>query len=77
MICSEDEDDPFPVDDGLFADTFSQDTVYNLVGQELKIRQVFGANLGVASPVWEAVRAHFGYVKAIEMHVLHVSVRFV
>ncbi|XP_036957289.1 EEF1A lysine methyltransferase 3-like [Acanthopagrus latus] len=54
MICSEDEDDPFPVDDGLFADTFSQDTVYNLVGQELKIRQVFGANLGVAAPVWEA-----------------------
>ena len=58
MICSEDEDDPFPVDDGLFAETFCQDTVYNLLGQELKIRQVFGANLGVAAPVWEAVRAH-------------------
>ncbi|XP_070759484.1 EEF1A lysine methyltransferase 3-like [Enoplosus armatus] len=54
MICAEDEDDPFPVDDCLFAETFSQDTVYSLAGQELKIRQVFGANLGVAAPVWEA-----------------------
>ncbi|KAM9361620.1 EEF1A lysine methyltransferase 3-like [Symphorus nematophorus] len=54
MICAGDEDDPFPVDDCLFADTFSQDAVYNLVGQELKIRQVYGANLGVAAPVWEA-----------------------
>ncbi len=55
MICAGDEDDPFPVDDCLFAETFSQDAVYSLVGQELKIRQVFGANLGVAAPVWEAV----------------------
>ncbi|XP_037616965.1 EEF1A lysine methyltransferase 3-like isoform X2 [Sebastes umbrosus] len=54
MMCSGDEDDPFPVDDGLFADTFSQDTVYSLAGQQLKIRQLFGANLGVAAPVWEA-----------------------
>ncbi len=55
MICAGDEDDPFPVDDCLFAETFSQDAVYSLIGQELKIRQVFGANLGVAAPVWEAV----------------------
>ncbi|XP_042359425.1 EEF1A lysine methyltransferase 3-like [Plectropomus leopardus] len=54
MICAGDEDDPFPVDDCLFADTFSQETVYTLAGQELKIRQVFGANLGVAAPVWDA-----------------------
>ncbi|KAL7407440.1 hypothetical protein ABVT39_008405 [Epinephelus coioides] len=54
MTCAGHEDDPFPVDDCLFADTFSQDTVYTLVGQELRIRQVFGANLGVAAPVWEA-----------------------
>ena len=60
MICAGDEDDPFPVDDCLFADTFSQDTVYSLVGQRLKIRQVFGANLGVAASVWEAVRAEPG-----------------
>lgn len=58
MMCAGDEDDPFPVDDCLFAETFSQDTVYSLVGEELKIRQVFGANLGVAAPVWEAVRLH-------------------
>ncbi|XP_041639202.1 EEF1A lysine methyltransferase 3-like [Cheilinus undulatus] len=54
MVSNGEEDDPFPVDDGLFAETFSQDTVYTLCGQELKIRQVFGANLGVAAPVWEA-----------------------
>lgn len=56
MTCVGDEDYPFPVDDCLFEETFSQDNVYNLMGQELRIRQVFGANLGVAAPVWEAVR---------------------
>lgn len=55
MTCVVDEDDPFPVDDCLFAETFSQENLYSLVGHELKIRQVFGANLGVAAPVWEAV----------------------
>ncbi|KAM7006112.1 EEF1A lysine methyltransferase 3-like [Tautogolabrus adspersus] len=54
MISDGDEEDPFPVDDRLFADTFSQETAYTLCGQELKIRQVFGANLGVAAPVWES-----------------------
>lgn len=67
MNCEEEEDDPFPVDDFLFADTFSQETVYNLVGQELKIKQVFGANLGVAAPVWEAVRANFIYINHISV----------
>lgn len=62
MICEGDEDDPFPVDCSLFTDTFSQETVYNLVGQELKIRQVFGADLGVAAPVWEAVRDRLVYL---------------
>ncbi|XP_069012430.1 EEF1A lysine methyltransferase 3-like [Embiotoca jacksoni] len=54
MTSSGHEDDPFPVDDRLFSDTFSQDTVYSLVGEELRIRQLFGANLGVAARVWEA-----------------------
>ncbi|XP_041834653.1 EEF1A lysine methyltransferase 3-like [Melanotaenia boesemani] len=54
MNSSGDEDDPFPVDDCLFSETFSQETVYNLMGEELRIRQVFSANLGVAAPVWEA-----------------------
>lgn len=58
MICAEDEDDPFPVDDDcLSTETFSQETVYRLMGEELRIKQLFGANLGVAAPVWEAVRA--------------------
>ncbi|XP_023142947.3 EEF1A lysine methyltransferase 3-like isoform X1 [Amphiprion ocellaris] len=54
MTCVADEDDPFPDDDCLFSETFSQDNVYSLLGEELNIRQVFGANLGVAAPVWEA-----------------------
>lgn len=56
MTCVRDEDDPFPADDGLFADTFSHVNVYKLLGEELKIQQFFGANLGVAATVWEAVR---------------------
>ncbi|XP_040889302.1 EEF1A lysine methyltransferase 3-like [Toxotes jaculatrix] len=54
MTCAADEDDPFPADDCLFAETFSQENQYILAGEQLKIRQVFGANLGVAAPVWEA-----------------------
>lgn len=58
MTCvGDEEDDPFPVDDCLFTDTFSLDSVFHLMGEELRIKQVFGANLGVAAPVWEAVRA--------------------
>lgn len=49
-----DDDDPFPSEDCLFEETFSDDTVYHLCGHELRIKQVFGANLGVAAPVWEA-----------------------
>ncbi|KAM7401933.1 hypothetical protein PAMP_017210 [Pampus punctatissimus] len=63
MICAGDEDDPFPADDCLFAETFSQETIYNLIGQELKITQVFGANLGVAAPVWEAALHLCGYLE--------------
>ncbi|XP_053171803.1 EEF1A lysine methyltransferase 3-like [Scomber japonicus] len=63
MISAGDEDDPFPVDDCLFAETFYQDNVYNLIGQELKIRQLFGANLGVAAAVWEAALHLCGYLE--------------
>uniref|UniRef100_A0A8C7Y0M3 EEF1A lysine methyltransferase 3 n=1 Tax=Oryzias sinensis TaxID=183150 RepID=A0A8C7Y0M3_9TELE len=34
--------------------TFSQEVVFTLMGEQLKISQVFGANLGVAAAVWEA-----------------------
>ncbi|KAM4613929.1 EEF1A lysine methyltransferase 3-like [Polymixia lowei] len=54
MACTGDEECMFPVDDGLFADTFSEENVYKFIGEELKISQVFGANLGVAAPVWDA-----------------------
>uniref|UniRef100_A0A8C6V396 EEF1A lysine methyltransferase 3 n=1 Tax=Neogobius melanostomus TaxID=47308 RepID=A0A8C6V396_9GOBI len=47
-------DDPFPMEDCLFEETFSNESVYNLSGHELRIKQLFGANLGVAAPVWEA-----------------------
>uniref|UniRef100_A0A3Q3AVU0 EEF1A lysine methyltransferase 3 n=1 Tax=Kryptolebias marmoratus TaxID=37003 RepID=A0A3Q3AVU0_KRYMA len=48
------QEDPFPADDCLFAETFSLDSVFHLMGEELRINQVFGADLGVAAPVWEA-----------------------
>nr|XP_019942658.1 PREDICTED: protein-lysine methyltransferase METTL21B [Paralichthys olivaceus] len=54
MTCSGDEEYSFPVDDCLFADTFSQESVFTLWGEELKIKQVFGGNLGVAAPVWKS-----------------------
>ncbi|XP_077582680.1 EEF1A lysine methyltransferase 3-like [Stigmatopora nigra] len=54
MSCFVNDDDPFPADECLFADTFSQESIYKLMGQELKITQIFGANLGVAAPVWES-----------------------
>ncbi|XP_028854992.1 EEF1A lysine methyltransferase 3-like [Denticeps clupeoides] len=44
----------FPADDDLFEETFSADAVYTFCGQEFKINQAFGANLGVAAPVWDA-----------------------
>lgn len=56
MTRAGDEEDPFPVDDGLFAETFCLDSVFEMMGEEVRIKQVFGANLGVAAPVWEAVR---------------------
>lgn len=67
MTCDGDVDDPFPVDDCLFAETFSLESVYSLLGQELKIRQVFGANLGVAAPVWDAVRNGLVFVMKINL----------
>uniref|UniRef100_A0A3Q0TAT7 EEF1A lysine methyltransferase 3 n=1 Tax=Amphilophus citrinellus TaxID=61819 RepID=A0A3Q0TAT7_AMPCI len=54
MSHTEDEDDPFPVDDNLFTETFSLESVYTLMGEEVRIKQLFGADLGVAAPVWEA-----------------------
>ncbi|KAL4655582.1 protein-lysine methyltransferase METTL21B [Arapaima gigas] len=48
------DDTVFPVEDGLFADSFSAESVYRFGEQELKINQMFGANLGVAAPVWDA-----------------------
>ncbi|XP_053723869.1 EEF1A lysine methyltransferase 3-like [Synchiropus splendidus] len=54
MLLDEDGDDPFPAGADVFDETFCEDQVYTLLGQELKIRQMFGAQLGVAAPVWDA-----------------------
>ncbi|KAK7915645.1 hypothetical protein WMY93_011406 [Mugilogobius chulae] len=45
---------PFPGGGLSFEETFSSDSVYNLSGHELRIKQLFGARLGVAAPVWDA-----------------------
>ena len=67
MTFAGDEHDPFPADCSLFTDTFCREVVYTLAGEELKIRQVFGANLGVAAPVWDAVRAHLVSTNAVKI----------
>ncbi|KAJ8260183.1 hypothetical protein GJAV_G00178030 [Gymnothorax javanicus] len=50
----EQEGCPFHMDGELFADTFSEEVIYRFSTEELKISQVFSANLGVAAPVWDA-----------------------
>ncbi|KAF7659635.1 hypothetical protein LDENG_00295040 [Lucifuga dentata] len=57
------EDDLFPADDDLFTDTFSLHSVYAFMGEEIRISQKFGANLGVAAPVWEAALHLCGYLE--------------
>ncbi|XP_075997337.1 EEF1A lysine methyltransferase 3-like [Genypterus blacodes] len=63
MSCGLDEDCPFPANDDLFDDTFAVHDVYKFMGEELKICQLFGANLGVAAPVWEAALHLCGYLE--------------
>ncbi|XP_064408568.1 protein N-lysine methyltransferase METTL21A [Latimeria chalumnae] len=47
-------EDVFPEEDGLFTDSYCEESSYRFCGQELRITQRFGANLGVAAPVWDA-----------------------
>ncbi|XP_056418601.1 EEF1A lysine methyltransferase 3 [Hyla sarda] len=47
--------DELPLDVGsLFSDTYTEESRYRFCGRELRITQHFGANLGVAAPVWDA-----------------------
>ncbi|XP_075708070.1 EEF1A lysine methyltransferase 3 [Rhinoderma darwinii] len=47
--------DALPRDVGsLFSDTYTEESCYKFCGRELRITQHFGANLGVAAPVWDA-----------------------
>ncbi|XP_034022759.1 EEF1A lysine methyltransferase 3-like [Thalassophryne amazonica] len=64
MSGTAEEDSPFPADHQLFAETFSLNSVYKLSGQELKIKQVYGNNLGVAASVWEAALQLCCYLEA-------------
>ncbi|XP_018581029.2 EEF1A lysine methyltransferase 3-like [Scleropages formosus] len=59
----------FPVEDGLFADCFSEEAVYRFGEQELKISQLFGASLGVAAPVWDAAVCLCRYVEEAPLDV--------
>ncbi|XP_073519362.1 LOW QUALITY PROTEIN: EEF1A lysine methyltransferase 3 [Phyllobates terribilis] len=38
----------------LFSDTYTEESGYRFCGRDLRITQHFGANLGVAAPVWDA-----------------------
>ncbi|XP_028654490.2 EEF1A lysine methyltransferase 3-like [Erpetoichthys calabaricus] len=42
------------LDCSLFADTYTEESRYCFGDRELRITQVFGADLGVAAPVWDA-----------------------
>ncbi|KAM8976103.1 EEF1A lysine methyltransferase 3 [Pelodytes ibericus] len=56
--------DVLPRDLGsLFSDTYTEETCYKFCGRELRITQHYGANLGVAAPVWEAAVYLCGYIE--------------
>ncbi|XP_053546501.1 EEF1A lysine methyltransferase 3-like [Bombina bombina] len=45
----------------LFSETYTEESHYVFCGQELRITQHYGANLGVAAPVWDAALELCGY----------------
>ncbi|XP_075118966.1 EEF1A lysine methyltransferase 3 [Leptodactylus fuscus] len=45
----------------LFSDTYTEESRYKFCGRELSIIQHFGANLGVAAPVWDAALSLCNY----------------
>ncbi|KAE8626717.1 hypothetical protein XENTR_v10006724 [Xenopus tropicalis] len=45
----------------LFSDTYTEESHYAFCGTELRITQHYGANLGVAAPVWDAALFLCGY----------------
>ncbi|XP_037703084.1 EEF1A lysine methyltransferase 3 isoform X1 [Choloepus didactylus] len=47
----------FPREDGLFADSYSEKSLFCFCGHVLSITQNFGSRLGVAARVWDAVRS--------------------
>ncbi|KAG8452572.1 hypothetical protein GDO86_004383 [Hymenochirus boettgeri] len=47
----------------LFSDTYTEESRYEFCGRELCITQHYGANLGVAAPVWDAALFLCGYIE--------------
>ncbi|XP_053313678.1 EEF1A lysine methyltransferase 3 [Spea bombifrons] len=47
----------------LFSDTYTEESCYKFCGQELRITQLYGANLGVAAPVWDAALNLCSYIE--------------
>ncbi|XP_075447720.1 EEF1A lysine methyltransferase 3 [Ascaphus truei] len=45
----------------LFSDIYTEESRYEFCGRELRITQHYGANLGVAAPVWDAALDLCGY----------------
>ncbi|XP_044533735.1 EEF1A lysine methyltransferase 3 [Gracilinanus agilis] len=51
----------FPREDGLFADSYTEESRFHFCGHVLSIKQSFGARLGVAAPVWDAALSLCSY----------------
>ncbi|KAM4796046.1 elongation factor Ts, mitochondrial [Rhinophrynus dorsalis] len=47
----------------LFSDTYTEESLYEFCGRELRITQHYGANLGVAAPVWDAALYLCSYIE--------------
>lgn len=63
----EQEGYPFHLGDELFADAFSEEVNYRFSSEELKISQVFSANLGVAAQVWDAALYLCRYLEKLDL----------
>ncbi|KAK7128304.1 hypothetical protein R3I93_020798 [Phoxinus phoxinus] len=54
MMNADPELSMFPADCRLFEDSFSEENTYRVSGQNITIRQIYCANLGVSASVWDS-----------------------
>ncbi|CAL1609920.1 unnamed protein product [Knipowitschia caucasica] len=64
---TENPENPFPAEVCLFEETFSNDSVYRVGGQDLLIRQRFGGDLGVSAAVWDSAVQLSEFLQSLEL----------